>query len=83
MHRTVYGRAGAVLGKSAETLATVVLTKCSSHESKRMALAAALFRVSRAKVAPVFIQIMQETRKQIITEIVTFRAKATRSAVSA
>lgn len=69
--------------ESAETLATAVLTKCSSYELKRVMLAAAVFRVAREEVQSVFVAITAEMRKLIITEIVTFRVKANRTAAGA
>jgi hypothetical protein len=69
--------------ESAETVATAVLTKCGSYEERRIVLAAALFRVERQRIESVFLEIVGEMRKQIIAQIVTFRAQTNRSSTGA
>jgi hypothetical protein len=65
--------------ESAETLGTVIMTKCSDHEKKRVSLAVALFGINRVDVEKILKEISDETRKHIVAEIVTARAEIAKS----
>ena len=67
----------------ADTVATAVVTRCNTYEEKRVVLAVALFRISREQVVPIFAGVMADMQKQIVMEIVTFRAKTNRTAAGA
>jgi hypothetical protein len=61
--------------ESAETLGTVVMTKCADHERKRVSLAIAMLGIARSNAERILKEIGDDTRKLIVAEIVTFRAE--------
>jgi len=63
---------------AAETVVTAILSKCSEFERRRIDLGPALYGLPKADAERVIARKMDETRKVIIAEIVTFRAKLLR-----
>ncbi len=61
--------------ESAETLSQVVLTKCAEAEEKFVRLGVALFNTSRAEMEKVVQEALAVQKKNIVAEIVTFRAQ--------
>jgi hypothetical protein len=59
----------------ADTLGTVMMTKCAEHERKRVSLAIAVFGIGRSNAERILKDIGDETRKVIVAEIVSFRAE--------
>jgi hypothetical protein len=67
--------------ESAETLGSVVMTKCADHERKRVSLAIALFSIPRSNAERILKEITDDTRKVVVAEIVTFRANQAKSQI--
>jgi hypothetical protein len=61
--------------ESAETLAQVVITKCAASEKKFVSLGVALFNASRASVEKIVSDALAEQKKNMVADIVSFRAK--------
>jgi len=69
--------------ETAETLAGVINTKCAEFEQKRVSLGIALFGVGRADAERVTKEAVEDAKKQVVAEIVTFRAERTKAMMSA
>ncbi|MGD0635050.1 MAG: hypothetical protein ABSA13_12365 [Beijerinckiaceae bacterium] len=65
--------------ESAETLAQVVITKCSDAEKKYVSLGMAFYGAAKADMEKVVRDAVAERKKSIVAEIVTFRADMTKA----
>lgn len=65
-------------GEDATTLTTVVLAKCESFEERRISLAVATYGLPRERAREIVSAAVSNLRKEVLTEIVTARAKAAR-----
>ncbi len=65
--------------EGAETLAQVIITKCADIEQHYVELAMAMYGASRAQVEDLIHDPLETRKKNIIADIVTFRAELTKA----
>ncbi len=68
--------------ESAETLAQVIVTKCSEAEKKYVSLGVAFYGGSKSDMQKLVRDAVEERKKHIVAEIVTFRANMSKELLS-
>lgn len=69
--------------ESAETLAQVVITKCAAHEGKIVSLGVAFSAGSRTDTERIVRSALEDRKKKIVADIVTFRAELAKAMLNA
>ncbi len=64
--------------ESAETLAQVIITKCAESEKKYVSLGVAFYGGSKSEMQKIVKDAVDERKKHIVADIVTFRASVTK-----
>lgn len=67
--------------ESAETVAIAIMAKCAEHETRRARLAATLYGMTTGDVKPIVAEAAEKMRKDVISEIVTFRAERAKASM--
>ncbi len=68
--------------ENAETLAQVIITRCQAEEKKLMSLGVALYGASKTDVERIVTQRVEQQKKEMVADIVTFRAELNRALLS-
>ena len=68
--------------ENAETLAQVIITRCQTEEKKLMSLGVALYGASKTDVERIVTQRVEQQKKEMVADIVTFRAELNKALLS-
>jgi hypothetical protein len=68
--------------ENAETLAQVIITRCQTEEKKFVSLGVALYGASKSDVERIVTQRVEQQKKEMVADIVTFRAELNKALLS-
>ena len=68
--------------ENADTLAQVVITRCQTEEKKFVSLGVALYGASKADVERIVTARVEQQKKEMVADIVTFRAELNKALMS-